>query len=559
MKNRKIENQMEEVSVFSAGSMGGNSQSEVPSASAGRDLRVAAEKQGRLDPWLEKMGDQFSSIMVKETRQAIKSRHFTWTFFATIIITLVVTFVIMSNESGNSALGQTLLMGYLVILGLPLMIIVPISTFQSLSAEHSDGTLQLISITTMKPSAIIIGKLCSAILQILIYLSVLAPCITFTFLLRGVDVYQIMASLLSAFGCSAALCSLGLAMGSISTTRMISAAMQLIFAGVLLMCAWMWALLAYGLSREFGSIPSDGSFWIAGWCCAILSTAMLLLVAATAQITFASDNRSTYLRVAMLVQQTLFIALMIGVYQYVSDIDAIEALTVVLLHYWLLQGSLMTIAPHQLSNRVRRTMPQTVIGRTLGGLMMPGPGRGYLFAWTNGMFGCAVATVLIVYFNSGSMSLEVIFLSLVYFSLFLSAGYIVNRFVKRHSPGAPIWIGVVGMGIVMFLPTVVVAILNSIDQRHEYFSRSFLSYANWYAALGQVQNSYQYNSYLGGFVGLASVVIAALSTTVYAMLSAAREFSVTAIATPDHVLKEDRDHALRNALGQMEETIDDIF
>jgi len=46
---------------------------------------------------------------------------------------------------------------------------------------------------------------------------------------------------------------------------------------------------------------------------------------------------------------------------------------------------------------------------------------------------------------------------------------------------------------------------------------------------------------------------------VYAMLSACREFSVTAMATPAHVLEEDRDHALRNPLGQKEESIDDLF
>ena len=205
----KIETEVDEITIFSAGSLGGNA-----SADGDVDLRIAVEKEGRLDPFVDKSSDRFSSILVKETRQATKSRHFVWTFFATIIITLVVTFVVLAEGSRSNQLGPTLLMGYLVVLGLPLMIIVPMSTFQSLSAEHGDGTLQLISITTMKPSEIIIGKLCSSILQILIYMSVLAPCVTFTFLLRGVDVYQIILSLLCAFGCSVSLCCLGLAMGT---------------------------------------------------------------------------------------------------------------------------------------------------------------------------------------------------------------------------------------------------------------------------------------------------------------------------------------------------------
>ena len=557
LPNKENEPNLDDVSIFSLGSLGGDA------TSGGKyDLRVALEKETRLDQWLEKLSDRFSSIMVKESRQAIKSRHFVWTFFATIIFTLIVTFTIMASFSSSDGLGQALLFGYLIILGFPLMIIVPISTFQSLSAEHGDGTLQLISITTMKPSEIIVGKLSSSILQIVIYMSVLAPCITFTFLLRGVDIYQIMITLLFAFGFSLSLCSLGLSMGSVSTTRMISAGMQLVFAGVLLMSAWSWCFVAYGMVVEFGNLPSEAAFFIAAWVCAILSTALLLLTAATAQITFASDNRSTYLRLAMLVQQTLFIGFVVGIADQSAAAVAFISLTMILLHYWLLMGGMMTITSHQLSKRVRRTMPQTIIGRAFGDLLMPGPGRGFLFAWTNGMFCCLMSLVLF-YVMAGKIYGSQTFLMVTYFSLFLSSCYLLNQFFKRYSPNAPIWLGILGMGIVMFLPTVVAAVLDAIDPRHNFFSRSFLAYANWYGAFDQIQSNNSLYTMRGGtlngIVGVACVVIASLAITICAMLSACREFAVTAMATPEHVLEEDRDHALRNPLGQKEESIDDIF
>ena len=549
---------IDDVSIFSFGSLGGDatSNNEV-------DLRVAVEKETRLDQLLERWSDGFSSIMVKETRQAIKSRHFVWTFFATIIFTLVVTFTIMTSNSSGDGLGPALLLSYLIVLGLPLLIIVPISTFQSLSAEHGDGTLQLISITTMKPSEIIVGKLCSSVLQIIIYMSVLAPCITFTYLLRGVDIYQILASLLFAFGFSLALCCLGLAMGSISSTRLISAGMQLIFAGVLLLSAWMWCFVAYGVTYEFANIPSDIAFLIAGWICAILSTALLLLTAATAQITFLSDNRSTYLRIAMLIQQTLYIAFVAGAAREVSHVQFFVFLAMVSLHYWLLMGGLMTITSHQLSKRVRRTMPQTVIGGAFGGLLMPGPGRGFLFAWTNGIFCCLVCVILFYVKSFDEIFAEEAFIMVVYFSLFLSSGYLLNQFLKRYSPNAPIWIGVLSLGIVMFLPTVAAAVIDAIDQRHSVFSRKFLAYANWYGAFDQFNSSSSLYPIgpnpFSGFAGLACIVIASVVTTVIALLSACREFSVTAMVTPEHVVQEDRDHALKNPLGKKEESIDDIF
>ena len=550
----ETENEVEEISIFSAGSLGGD-------ASVGDDveLRIAVEKDGPLDPFLDKSSDRFSSILVKETRQATKSKHFVWTFFATIIITLVVTFVILSDRSGSNQLGQTLLLGYLVTLGLPLMIIVPISTFQSLSAEHGDGTLQLISITTMKPSEIIVGKLCSSILQILIYMSVLAPCVTFTFLLRGVDVYQIIASLLCAFGLSVSLCCLGLAMGSISNTRIVTAGMQLVFVLVLLAGAWMWCFMAYGLAQEFGSVPSYAYFWIAAWVCGILSTAFLLLVAATAQITFESENRTTFLRIAMLVQQMFFIAFMIGASGMGVDRTGILVLMLFYLHYWLLMGSLMMMTSPRLSNRVRRSMPRTFFGKAFGGLLMPGPGRGFLFAWTNGTFGIAVAVVLMFSMPKGELDFEAVVLSGCYFSLFLSSCYIFNQFIKSYSPQAPIWIGLLGLGIIMFLPTVFVAVVEAFDDRGRYFDSGFFVYANWYAALDQTQRNLNLTKSFMEWVGCAAVALTSFFTTAYALLSACREFSVTSLATPAHVLAEDRDHARRDPLGRKEETIDDIF
>ncbi len=550
----KTENDADEILIFSAGSLGGDT-----SVDEDVDLRIAVEKDGRLDPFLDRSSDRFSSILVKETRQATKSRHFVWTFFATIIITLVVTFVILSDRSSSNQLGQSLLTGYLVTLGLPLMIIVPISTFQSLSAEHGDGTLQLISITTMNPSEIILGKLCSSVLQILIYMSVLAPCVTFTFLLRGVDVYQIIVSLLAAFGSSVSLCCLGLAMGSVSNTRIISAGMQLVFVLVLLGCAWMWCFMAYTLAQEFGNLPVEASFWISSWTCGVLSTALLLLVAATAQITFDSENRASYLRIAMLVQQTLFIAFMIGMTGVGVGQSEIRVLMVFYLHYWLLMGSLMTMTSPRLSNRVRRSMPRTRLGKSLGGLLMPGPGRGFLFAWTNGIFGIVVATVLLLTFNN-TLDFDTVILSTFYFSLFLSCCYILNQFVRRFALQAPIWAGVLGLGIIMFLPSVFVAVVEAFDYRGRYFDSGFLVYANWYTALDDVQKTTGWSrGSAASFMGYWTVALTALLTTGYALLSASREFSVTALATPVHVLEEDRDHARRDSLGRKEETIDDIF
>ena len=546
----------DENSIFSFGSLGGDA-----AGSGEVDLRIAKEKDNWLDRFLEKAGDSCSSIVVKETRQSIKSRQFVWTFFATILITLIVTLFNLSDWSTASRLGQTLLMAYLVIMGLPLMIIVPLSVFQSLASEQNDGTLQLISITTMKPLQIVLGKLGSAALQIVIYMSVLAPCVTFTYLLRGVDIYQILASLSCGFGISLSLCCLGLVLASVSTTRMSAGVFQLFFVAILLVSAWMWSMLSWGLTAGFGFIDSEIGFFIAAWACAILSFAALFLVAATAQITFVSDNRSTYLRIAMLVQQTLFVAFCIGLMSvpWSNSPDTFHFMLLVALHYWLFMGSIMTATSPQLSNRARRSMPRTLLGSRLGGLLMPGPGRAYLFSWANGIFCCGLMVVYSFLFNTQDDTFGFVFLSVIYFSLYLSASYIFNRIVSGRSKEPFLAAGVLGLGLVMFMPSVVGTLLQSIDYQHSFFGRGFLACLNWYTANAMLDRGGGASGGLGWVAGILMVVIASLLTTGYAMLSSSREFIVSAIATPRHVLDEDRDFEKRDALGNKEEIIDDIF
>ena len=61
------------------------------------------------------------------------------------------------------------------------------------------------------------GKLGSAILQMIVYYSALAPCITFTYLLRGVDIVSVLLLLAYTFCLSVLLCCVGLVFAGFST------------------------------------------------------------------------------------------------------------------------------------------------------------------------------------------------------------------------------------------------------------------------------------------------------------------------------------------------------
>jgi len=87
--------------------------------------------------------------------------------------------------------GPSVLMGYYAVLSVPLLIVVPYAAFRSLAGEWEDGTFELLSITALSARQIVTGKLASAVLQMLVYYSALAPCVAFTYLLRGIDIVSI--------------------------------------------------------------------------------------------------------------------------------------------------------------------------------------------------------------------------------------------------------------------------------------------------------------------------------------------------------------------------------
>ena len=117
-------------------------------------------------------GDWLNPILVKETRQALKSSQFAITFVLVLAACWIVTIGVVAYIGPRiyySADGGTLLAWYFTILSLPLMVVVPLAAFRSLTAEREDNTYDLLSITSLKPWQIISGKLGSSIAQMAVY------------------------------------------------------------------------------------------------------------------------------------------------------------------------------------------------------------------------------------------------------------------------------------------------------------------------------------------------------------------------------------------------------
>ena len=338
----------------------------------------------RLDERLGGWSDRLNPILVKEARQAIRSRQFVATLLLLLLGSWVFSMLYLAYfgpAARYGALGRDLFYGYMIGLSAALIIIVPFGAFRSLAGEREDRTFELVAITNLSPRQIVLGKLSGAALQMIVYLSTLAPCVAFTYLLRGIDVWTILFILFWLVAASLAFSLVALLFAAATRERhwqallAVAVIVGLVFAFIGSIPT-MYELLSFNLPFN------DREFWLANLAMltAYVSTFVLILQALAAQLTFEADNRSTGLRITMVAQQVLFAGWMIWIF-LVEDRGHPGTIAVFAMlsgiYWWALGGALTGESP-DLSARVRRGLPQSRLGRLLLAWFQPGPATGYM-------------------------------------------------------------------------------------------------------------------------------------------------------------------------------------
>ena len=96
----------------------------------------------------EQFADRLNPILVKETRQALKSRQFVVTFLIVLVSCWTASFAVVAIVGPDVyyvASGPRMLYVYAVILAFPLTLIVQFSAFRSLASEQEENTYELLS------------------------------------------------------------------------------------------------------------------------------------------------------------------------------------------------------------------------------------------------------------------------------------------------------------------------------------------------------------------------------------------------------------------------------
>jgi hypothetical protein len=399
---------------------------------------------------LEAVGDHCNAIVVKEVRQALKSRQFVGTFVLLLMVSWGGSIFLISMEGDSLEYGssaQFFFILFFLILCVASLIIVPFAAFRSIVEERAENTLELVQITALSPRQIIWGKSLSALVQVLVYFSAITPFIAFTSLLPGFDfvhtAFDLGALLIASFVFS----SVALAIGA-QTKNKISQAFGSM--GVIVL-AIIGTIIFAQLSFAFGiimSLDDAETWWVIGFIVFLaLSTSYLCQQIGIAQLTFESDNRSSGIRLTVTVQWFVSWLAVLGTTLFPTHGDiSLLALVVLSAIYITLAGLFVTAEGEGLSRRVSRGLPRSRFLRALWVPFLPGGTRGLIF----GLSSLAVMTALAAI----SVALEV------------EKTYGHSKFDDMHAAGTIIAYGVIYLGAGAFLTRMFRRVMSNFSPGH---------------------------------------------------------------------------------------------
>ncbi len=360
-------------------------------------VRLLLDGESRWDQRLIHWSNWLNPILVKETRQALKSKQFIWTFYLLILIVIIWTLLAIWSSMPNiyyESDGSVFLTGYLLILLIPAMIVIPQATFRSMASELDDGTYETLTLSLLRPWQVVFGKLTVAMLQLIIYLSILAPCIALTYLLQGVTLESIAAVLLILSTTSIALCTVAILLASLSRTRTLQVLFSVIMLGLQLIVAGMTLSMIFSM-LAIGTLGNQGWTSVGLGTLAMAAYGWLFMLCASSAIGMASENRSTPIRIALFAIGMVipmcggfllvFYSGQMGAsngqyYDYGPDYGEMVALLANLTCvHWGIAGAWLMGESGVITHRARRTLPASFPARLFLTWFNPGAGPGYFF------------------------------------------------------------------------------------------------------------------------------------------------------------------------------------
>ncbi len=498
---------------------------------------------GLIDRVGERVSGWLNPILIKEARQSLKSRQFIATFSLLLLASCIWTvlgIVINSPDVYYVPSGDILLSGYYFVLAIPLIGMVPLAAHRSLAAEIDDDTFEMLVITQLSAMRIVMGKLNSAMLQMMIYFAAIVPCLAFCYLLRGVNLPTITMLIGIVFFTALLLTTFSLMLATLAVNRagqtfaLLAVVAVLVFAEFLCGAFCMEVVLGGDLGADADVIIFTGVFLLVGGSCMAV-----FVMAAAARIAPVTENRSTGLRWCMFGQQLLWVAVITFIAMWYEELDPLNFGIMIVGGYWLVMGTLMLSESPELSPRVQRQLPSTFAGRSLLTWFNPGPGTGFVFAISSGTVAASVMGVFGVLIGGRDGRTDPITFAIMIVG-YLMAYLGITRLIamplgKRF--GNSLVIPIATMLSVMGLAAVTPMIWSVLTTGSPPDSYTNLESMDWAWTLVEAFE-HGYDTPLAILILFGGAIITLINLALLL-----REFSYRRIAVPQRVLADDREHA----------------
>ncbi|NQT87848.1 ABC transporter permease [bacterium] len=339
-------------------------------------------KLTKLTAWFD---DHANPIVVKELRQSVRNRVFIGLFLLLLGVCVVISLFACDSYRESARAGRETFGAFVVCLSIAGGIIMPMMAFHALGNERQDNTYELLNVSGLGPGRIVRGKFGAMLLQLGLIVSAFVPFMAFTYFLRGVAIPDMLMAMTAVLSISIFLILLAITVSTLATTKKGAAATRIIFFLFLIYLSFMilsmGAFGAMGLWRVLSFFVPDSSelMDLAIAITIVLgSYGVVFYCLAVSRLTFATDNRSTAIRLALMAQTLLFLGLgFLGVSTPTGDASWWRQLGSFLVFQWCLVGLFMTTEPSGMSRRVARTVPRTPLLCFLATPFWPGRSRGW--------------------------------------------------------------------------------------------------------------------------------------------------------------------------------------
>jgi hypothetical protein len=341
------------------------------------EVAVAAAAAGRLARW----SDRLNPILVREVRQALKARTFPLLVLAVLVGSVGIALGVIGDDAVHRN-GRAFSIALAALVPLALFV-VPMHAYHAMRTELRAGIVEQLLLSRLRPMRIVAGKLGAAMVQFFLYLSLLAPLLATTYLLRGIDVPTIAWTL--AFSLLFCLATTALAIAA-ATQGLVPMMQPIANVGVAfslgLLTTMMISAAATGMlvrDIQYGMRMPDWPAIASAIALGLsLATVLAALVASTL-LTHGFENRSTPLRVFLAAASALAYGWVLLFVQRAHWAEVTFVLAAVLLVLGGAFGVFFVTETERLSPRQRALGRRWPRASLLLAPLLPGRSRGLAF------------------------------------------------------------------------------------------------------------------------------------------------------------------------------------